>query len=237
MAQQSTIDTLLNLVPDHPDRVLSHLSTRPGDLASQKDAHGYSLVHAAASYNHPDLLRTLMQTYNVDINILDEDGETALFNAETVDIVKLLIELGIDVNLRNSEGQTAEEKLDHEDEQPEIAAFLHQQRTTSSRTTSDTTSTQPNGNGNGNGNGNETLDRPPPLPNGIHINVGTMAPDEAGEAPDPEFRRRIEELAAREDFQTEEGQRELRSLVEDVVGGIREEEGSGQGVGTRRRVG
>ncbi|KAK4560555.1 hypothetical protein LTR86_005752 [Recurvomyces mirabilis] len=230
MAQQSTIDTLLNLVPDHPDRVLIHLSTYP-NLASQKDAHGYSLIHAAASYNHCDLLGTLTQTYNVDINILDEDGETALFNAETVDIVRLLIELGIDVNLRNSEGQTAEEKLDHEDEQPEIAAFLSQHRTTSSSTTSGTSLTQTNG------NENETLDRPPPLPNGVHINVGTMAPDEAGEAPDPEFRRRIEELAAREDFETEEGQRELRSLVEDVVGGIREEEGSGQGVGTRRRVG
>ena len=47
-----------------------------------------------------------------------------------------------------------------------------------------------------------------------------MAEEEAGDAPDPEFRRMIEELAAREDFQSEEGQRQLRELVTQAVMGM-----------------
>lgn len=60
------------------------------------------------------------------------------------------------------------------------------------------------------------------------------AEQEGGEAPDPEFRRRIEELAAREDFQGEEGQAQLKALVEDAVGGLRNE---GEVREVRRRVG
>ena len=36
---------------------------------------------------------------------------------------------------------------------------------------------------------------------------------------DPEFKRRIDELAAREDFQSEEAQNELRNLVMDAIQG------------------
>jgi hypothetical protein len=43
--------------------------------------------------------------------------------------------------------------------------------------------------------------------------------DAEEQQPDPELRRRIEELAAREDFQTAEGQAELRRLVEEAIGG------------------
>jgi len=75
---------------------------------------------------------------------------------------------------------------------------------------------------------------PPPLPSGVQINVGTMSAGEEGEAPDPEFRRRIEELAAREDFGGEESQRELRDLVSDAVSGLTHE---GQGPVSRRRLG
>lgn len=60
-----------------------------------------------------------------------------------------------------------------------------------------------------------------------------MEEGEAGEAPDPELRRRIEELAAREDFQTEEGQKQLRELVQEVVAGMGAEEA---GRSVRRRV-
>ena len=75
---------------------------------------------------------------------------------------------------------------------------------------------------------------PPPLPNGVQVSIGTMQANEVGEEPDPEFRRRIEALAARQDFEGEDGQRELRSLVEDAIGGM---SGEGQGAATRRRVG
>ena len=60
-------------------------------------------------------------------------------------------------------------------------------------------------------------------------------PEDDGFVPDPEFRRRIEELAAREDFQSEQGQADLRHLVEDVVSGMREEQ-RGQDRSTRQRT-
>jgi hypothetical protein len=59
-----------------------------------------------------------------------------------------------------------------------------------------------------------------------------MEEDAAG-APDPEIRRRIEELAARENYDSEEVQRELRELVQEVVTGIGAENG---GRSVRRRV-
>jgi uncharacterized protein len=226
------IDVLLNLVPDHPDRVLEALQSNPS-LANKQDAHGYSLVHAAVSYNHIDLLRKLVHDHAVPVDITDEDGETALFNAESVDMAKELLALGITADKRNNENQTAAEKLDDEDEQPLVAAFLKQnvQRPAQAAETSspDTTTV------NGATDHSDDVQRPPPLPNGVQINVGTMAEDEAGAEPDPEFRRRIEELAARDDFETEEGQRELRNLVQDAVGGLRQEDG--QGSAQRRRLG
>ncbi|KAF2771717.1 hypothetical protein EJ03DRAFT_268200 [Teratosphaeria nubilosa] len=226
MAQAPTIDHLLNQVPDAPSVVLDQLRAHP-DLASKQDAHGYSLVHAAASYEHADLLNALVRDFNVDANIKDEDGETALFSVESVAMAKALLDLGVDQRLKNIEGQTAAEKLDDEDEQPEVAAFLRQAAANLSveAATAGTVNGQTNG-----------LHAPPPLPEGIQVNVGTMQADEAGGEPDPEFRRRIEELAAREDFQTEEGQRQLRGLAQEAVSGIRREE-DGQPAASRRRLG
>ncbi|KAF2722807.1 hypothetical protein K431DRAFT_244405, partial [Polychaeton citri CBS 116435] len=216
MAQAVSIDRLLNLVPDSPGQVINYLQSHP-DLASKQDSHGYSLVHAATSYNQIELLRTLIQQFNVDPNIADEDDETALFNAENVEVARELLDLGARLDARNSDGQTAAEKLDDEDEAPSVAEFL---RTASSSTTGAAAET------------NGVL-RPPSLPDGVQVNVGTMDPGEEGEAPDPEFRRRIEELAAREDFHGEEGQRELRSLIEDAMRGV-SSEAPGQGRAQRR---
>ncbi|SMY20197.1 unnamed protein product [Zymoseptoria tritici ST99CH_1A5] len=212
MAQAPSIDRLLNLVPESSDTVLSYLQTHP-DLALKQDAHGYSLVHAAASYGHTDLLRALVKDYNVDPNIKDEDGETALFSVEDVAMAKELIELGTDMNLRNDEGQLAAEKLDDPDEQPAVAAYLKEAAGGGSTATADISESLSNGDAAGH-------HPPPPLPQGLQLNVGTMRAGDAGEEPDPEFRRRIEELAARGDFDGEEGQRELRNLVMDAISGV-----------------
>lgn len=208
MAQAPSIDVLLNLVPERPNTVLEKLQAYP-DLASRRDAHGYSLVHAAASYGHADLLKSLINDFKVDPNIKDEDGETALFSVEEVAMAKELLDLGTDQSLRNDEGQTAAEKLDDEDEQPAIAAFLRE-------ASGDQTSSMPSQSAPSNGQANG-VHAPPPLPEGLQLNIGTMIPDEAGEA-DPEFKRRIEELAARSDFETEDGQRALRDLITDALG-------------------
>lgn len=220
-SQRSPIDILLNLVPDSPETVLSHLANSP-NLASARDAHGYSLLHAASSYNQIPLLRALIETYNVSPNIVDEDNETPLFAAETVDIAKTLSELGADVAWTNAEGMTAVEKIEGEGEFPSVAEFLRQHTTPGSSRPSAAISSMED----------STL---PPLPNGVKINIGTMEEPEDEGAPDPEFRRRIEELAARDDFQGEEGQRQLRELVTEAVTGIRAGEGEEDGRDARRR--
>ncbi|KAF2813526.1 uncharacterized protein BDZ99DRAFT_368224, partial [Mytilinidion resinicola] len=204
-----SIDLLLNLVPDRPSSVLNSLYSYP-NLASSADAHGYSLLHAASSYGHMELLRALIQRYNVDPNILDEDGETALFVAETVEVAQTLVQLGTHVELRNSEGKTAQEKMVEEGEFAEVAVFLGGLVDGTAAEQATTTASA----------GEEDVHAPPPLPRGVQINLGTMAAGEEEEAPDPEFRRKIEELAASEDFQGEEGQRRLRELVTEAVTGI-----------------
>lgn len=225
MDQTPSIDRLLNLVPDSPDSVLNNLRTHP-QLASQQDAHGYSLLHAATSYGHANLLKALVNDFHVDPNITDEDNETCLFNVESVDMAKEVLALGVKIDAKNSDGQTAAEKLDDEDEQPVVAAYLRN-IAGGPMNGSSSTDTLPNGNSNG-------LHAPSPLPNGVQINMGLMQQGDEGGEPDPEFRRRIEELAARPDFEGEETQRELRDLVSQAITGLNDE---GQGPATRRRMG
>lgn len=205
-----TIDVLLNLIDTRPQSILQTLEQHP-QLATTRDAHGYSLVHAAASYNQLNVLRELVQKYSADVNILDEDGETALFATENTEVAKCLVEeLGADVNVRNSEGKTAEEKIcEEEGEGHEVYQYLRSQRTGGEPAIAEVVET----------NGM------PPLPNGVQVNMGTMTEDAAGDAPDPELRRRIDELAAREDFQTPEVQEQLRQLIQEVVTGMGADEG------------
>lgn len=192
------------LAADNPQALITLLNENPS-LASGQDEHGYSLIHAAASYNHLNLLRALVREFKAPVDLKDEDGETALFVVETVDAARVLVEeLGLDTKIQNSDGQTAREKIEAEGDYPEIAEFLQ------------TFEAGPSG-ANGTTSGDMAL---PPVPEGLKVTMGTMDEADAGEQqPDPEFRRRIEELAAREDLQTPEGQAELRRLVEEVLGG------------------
>ena len=191
-------------------------------LAGSQDAHGYSLLHATASYNHLDLLRSLINEFHVDINLKDEDGETCLFVAETVDAAKCLVEeLLIDTKVRNDEGQTAQEKLAADDEFPAVAEYLRLRDLTAGqgRTASAPT---------------DATAQPPPqpaptLPPNVRIDIGSVPEAQiTGEGdtqePDPEFKRRIEELAARGDFYDEVGQNQLRDLVTDAVKGVSADE-------------
>lgn len=222
-----TIDHLLNLVPERPQEVLSYLQQN-SQLAAAQDSYGYSLLHASVSYNHPALLRSLVRDFHADINLRDEDGETPLFASESVDIARVVLEeLGGDSQARNNEGQTAAEKMLEENEHPVIAAYL---REFASGAATSVAAQTAGANGapqaqagtvDMNGTSSNGVHPPPPLPQGVNINMGTMTEgdaDEAGE-PDPEIRRRIEELASRPDFESEETQAELRRLVTDALGG------------------
>ncbi|KAL7914133.1 hypothetical protein GGI35DRAFT_236153 [Trichoderma velutinum] len=189
------------LAADNSPALLPLLREKP-ELASGQDEHGYSLVHAAASYNHLDLLRTLIQEFKVDVNLKDEDNETALFVVETTDAAKALVELGVDVLHRGLEGLTAREKIEGEDDFPEVAVYLATVESEKAGKELEASAAEFMKN----------------APEGMKVTVGTM--DETQDIPaefDPEFRRRIEELAQREDFNTAKGQADLRKLVEEAL--------------------
>ncbi|KKY29437.1 putative ankyrin repeat protein [Diaporthe ampelina] len=192
------------LAADNPAALLALLRDTPS-LASQQDDHGYSLLHAAASYNHLDLLRALVNEFKVPVDLRDEDSETALFVVETVEAARLLVEeLGIDTALTGDEGLTAREKIQQDGDFPVVADYLVGKEGAARAAV----------------NGSSLNGGLPPVPHGLSVNFGTVNEDEAaGASPDPEFRRRIEALAAREDLDTESGQAALRQLVEDAVAG------------------
>lgn len=218
------------LAADNSPALLPLLREHP-QLAAEQDEHGYSLIHAAASYNHLDLLRTLVRDFGVPVGLRDEDDETALFVVETVAAARVLVEeLGLDATLTGAEGLTAAEKMEVEGDYPEVVEYLVTKgghRGAGGNQSAAPAATGANGVVNGASTGGsssstgEAAASPaglPPAPEGLSVTVGTMA--EPGAAPgdvDPEFRARIEALAARDDFDTDAAQAELRRLVEEAV--------------------
>ncbi|KAI0803926.1 hypothetical protein GGR55DRAFT_337925 [Xylaria sp. FL0064] len=196
------------LAADNSPALLPLLRENPA-LAGQQDEHGYSLIHAAASYNHLDLLRALVQEFKVDVNLRDEDEETALFVVETVDAARVLVEeLGAELMIKGSDGFSARQKIAEEGDFPEVAEYLGIKEAEQTRSLSNGVNGEPVQNGS----------NVPPLPEGVNISVSTISPAEENEREvDPEFRRRIEELAQREDFHSAEGQAALRQLVQDAI--------------------
>ncbi|KAI4211163.1 MAG: hypothetical protein LQ351_006063 [Letrouitia transgressa] len=204
------------LAADNSPSLLPLLQSNPS-LASSQDEHGYSLLHAAASYNHTSLLRALVQNFHASPNIRDEDGETPLFVAETVETAEFLVqELGVDVEAKNADGMTAEEKIRREGEFVAVSDYLRELRRRGGGGTGMS-------NVDGDGAYQEESERPPPLPPHVTMNMGTMEDEEGLGDADPVFRQRIEELAARGDFQDEGGQQKLREIVRDAVRGVEQE--------------
>jgi ankyrin repeat protein len=193
------------LAADNSPSLYPLLRENPG-LASAQDEHGYSLLHAAASYNHLDLLRALVREFGVDVNLKDEDNETALFVVESLEAAKLLVEeLGIDLHHRGADGLTAREKIESEGEFSTVSAYLAGlescQREVEVDVTDDAIAA--------------TLHSPP---QGMKFTVDTIDAQEGVPSNvDPDFRLRIEELARRDDFNTPSGQADLRKLVEDAI--------------------
>ncbi|CAK7201771.1 hypothetical protein SEUCBS139899_004486 [Sporothrix eucalyptigena] len=232
------------MAADNSPALLPLLRANPA-LAREQDDHGYSLIHAAASYNHLDLLRTLVQELKVPVDLRDEDNETALFVVETVESARCLVEeLGLDPSLTGDDGLTAAEKISGEAEFPQVAEYLmglqsvlaaaddvlvegalppppEGMRVTMGTMPAAATVEDAEDEGVANSNGGEGSSR--------GAAAATTADEDAlGGPPDPELRRRIEELAARSDFHTEQGQAELRQLVEDAI--------LGQGLEEERNV-
>lgn len=202
------------LASDGDATLLPLLRENPA-LASSQDEHGYSLLHATASYNHLQLLDDVITEFKVDINLRDEDGETALFVVETLEAAQALVEkYNIDVTIRNVEGQTAQEKIAEEGDYVEAAVYL--KKVELERLVGESSSTT---NATGSNAQSSEVRPPPPMPDGVKVNLGTMSQDEVGEVADPEFKRRIDELAARPDFQDEAGQAALKDLITQFLNG------------------
>ena len=70
-------------------------------------ANGESCLHIAADYGHLNLCKTLINEYNVDVQLPDNDGWTALhFSARngSYEVVKFFTDMGIDTNLKGTDG-------------------------------------------------------------------------------------------------------------------------------------
>jgi len=94
---------------------VEELMSIEGFTARSADEHGYTPVHAAASWGRDDLLRLLLNRDSGAANVCDEDGDTPLHhvaNASELDeevvrtVVGLLLAHKADPEMQNSEGRT-----------------------------------------------------------------------------------------------------------------------------------
>ena len=199
--------------------VLGFLSKDPSAINSL-DENGYTVLHAATSYNHITLLKNLVLEHGGNVNIQDHDGDTPLFVAETVEVAKALVEeLHADPTHRNESGLTvrtptldvyistvnnlqAAEAIAEDGEYPLVAEYLRSVQCSNQGL-------------------RECLNNHTPLggslPRNLSVRLDTV--EDVGDLPpvDEEFRQRIQGLADRGDFNSEEGQRELRELVTEAV--------------------
>ncbi|KAH0556225.1 hypothetical protein GP486_005846 [Trichoglossum hirsutum] len=220
------------LAADNPSQLITLLRAHPA-LATSQDWTGYSLLHAASSYSHQTLLRSLVTDFHVNIDIRDYDDETPLFSCETIEMARCLVEeLGADWRVRNKEGMTAREKIEEEGDWPLVGAYLRDVESNST-TASTTAAAGPHSQSKFSVNVT-TIDDPTTT-----ANTDTNGPAET-DVVDPAFKARIESLAARPDFQGEESQKELRNLVTEAVRGhvispAREQEGAMERDSVRQR--
>ena len=135
----------------------------------------------------------------------------------------------MDPGIRNEEGLTAEEKIREEGDFVVVADYLKECRVREGGAEGE----EANGEAVAATAESRVEGHPPPLPKGMRVNLGTMEEGDVEEEVDEGFKRRIEELAAREDFAGEEGQAQLRELVKDAVRDV----GASAGRNVRERTG
>ncbi|OZH54327.1 hypothetical protein AFK68_11665 [Hydrocoleum sp. CS-953] len=91
-----------------------------GDSDISANSGKYSLLHEAVALGNKNLIELLIAN-GVDINIQDEDGNTALhYGKDNQEITQLLIANGANVNAKNKEGNTSL----HQTENLKVAQLL-----------------------------------------------------------------------------------------------------------------
>mmetsp|Transcript_33234 Transcript_33234/g.76699 ORF Transcript_33234/g.76699 Transcript_33234/m.76699 type:complete len:199 (-) Transcript_33234:409-1005(-) len=100
----------LNLLRDLVER--KEAKSNDGNI-NPRDENGYTPLHAAAAYNHVEIVRWYLSPGGAhgvtDPNIVDDDGDTPLHHCEKKEMAQILVtESGgrVDPSIRNSEGKT-----------------------------------------------------------------------------------------------------------------------------------
>ncbi|RHZ77013.1 hypothetical protein Glove_186g137 [Diversispora epigaea] len=102
------------------DRVKEILNT--GISPDIQDQNGYTPLAAAVSYNRIELVEFLL-TCGANVNLCDNDGDSPLFLAETVEMVQKLLDNGADPYIANIEGKTPAQVI-FEEGWLDVAEFL-----------------------------------------------------------------------------------------------------------------
>jgi ankyrin repeat protein len=101
-ADDSTTNVWIASSDGDIDAVRNYLQHMSPD---SKDENGYSILSAAASYGHKELVRILIEEFKANPNIQDEEGDAPLHICQDIDTIKLLVQLGADPTLRNHENK------------------------------------------------------------------------------------------------------------------------------------
>ncbi|CAN3359005.1 hypothetical protein DICA4_D12970 [Diutina catenulata] len=97
---------------------------RDGGSPNSQDENGYSPLHAAASYGHLDLLRTLVEAGG-NINLADGEGDTPLHHVEDLRTAIVMVkEMNADPSAKNHDGMTPAEFMEDNDEYPDVVKYL-----------------------------------------------------------------------------------------------------------------
>lgn len=99
-----------------------------GADATRGDQFGYSALHLAAKHGFPDVITELLSFSSVDVNLLDESGETALHTAaryaKTMCMSRLL-EHGGDLNILSRSGRRAMDVVGQPQDKHNLQSLPH----------------------------------------------------------------------------------------------------------------